>query len=91
MIGITNHDHASRTYPFNEKNAIVLLMFLMDLIINGGFFLLDADSFEEYVNSVFTCSTIIVVAAAFAIIIWKMTKIFIFFTNIGTVINNSEC
>lgn len=84
IIGIGNYDQTSRLYPFNGKNSMVLLMFLMDLIINGGFFLHGAESFDEYVNSVFTCSTIIVAGTAFAIIIWKM------FDKIGEIIKKSE-
>lgn len=90
IIGIGNFDHTSRTYPFNEKNSMVLLMFLVDLIMNVVYFLDGAASFDDYVNSVFTCSTIIVAATAFAIIIWKMTKIMIFLENLGKCIKHSK-
>lgn len=90
-IGIGDYDQTSRTYPLNERNAMVFLLFVLNIIINGVFFLHGADNFEDYVNSTFTCSTIIVAGTAFAIIVWKMTKISTFFNNLGMIVANSEC
>lgn len=90
LIGIGDYDQASRMYPFNVKNLMVLLMFFIDLIINGVFFLDEADGFQEYVNSVFACSTLIVGVLGFAVLIWKMPKIFKFLTKLEETFEKSE-
>lgn len=91
IIGIGDYNPSNRMYPFNERNLLVLLLFFLNLIINGVYFCNGADSFDEYVNSVFTCSTIIVAATAFGIIIWKMKQIFKFFKNLKKIIKKREC
>lgn len=91
LIGIHKwSNQSSRIYPLNEKNLMVLLMFIIDLIINGVYFIHGADNFQKYVNSAFTCSTLAVGVMAFATIIWRIPKIFEFFDELEKTIKSRK-
>lgn len=90
IIGIDDYDQSSRLYPFNGKSLMVLLMYAIDLIINGIFLLDGAESFQEYVNSMFTCSTLIVSVMGFEVVIWKMAKLFEFLKKLEKTIEKRK-
>lgn len=90
IIGIGDNDKSSCFYPINGKNSVILLLYFIDLIINGVYFVHGADSFQKYVNSTFTCSTIVVGVAICVLCIGRMPKIFEFFKNLEETIGNSE-
>lgn len=90
IIGADSNQSTTRMYPFNVKNSVVLLMFVIDLIINDGYFFYGAVSFQEYVNSSFDCSTCFIGTMVFAIIIWKMVKIIIFLKNLSKIIEKRK-
>lgn len=89
MIGIVS-DQSTIMYPFNAINLMVLFMFVIDLIINGVYFFYGAENFQEFVNSAFACSALIVSAMAFATLIWEMAKIYEFLKNLEKTIENRE-
>lgn len=85
IIGIEPYQSTRLT-----KNLLVLLMYAINLTMNGTFLIYGADNFQEYVNSAFTCSTLIVGTTAFAIIIWKMKKIMKFLKHLDKTIKKRK-
>lgn len=89
MIGIVS-DESTMSHPINLINLMILLMFVIDLIINGVYCFHGADNFQDYVNSAFACSALTVSMMAFVTLIWEMAKVYEFLENLEKAINNRE-
>lgn len=89
MIGIVP-EQSTMSYPFNAINIMVLLMFVIDLVINGVYCFYGAANFREYVNSAFACSALTVSMMAFATLIWEMAKVYQFLANLEKTIKSRE-
>lgn len=72
------------------KNVVVFLITCAQSTLAGIFVFYEADSFREYVESVFVFSTLVVVSVTFFAFIWITAKMFKLMNNIETTVNKSE-
>lgn len=89
IIGISPNQ-SGQMHLFNPRNCVALVLIAINLILNVGFLIHDADSFQKYVSSAYTCSTLLACIIAFEIVIWKTTKIFIFLDRVEEIIENRK-
>lgn len=79
-----------QTNPLNVKNVIILSIFGLNILLTVAFIAFTADDFEEYVDSMFGCSTVIILFGAFGFLIWQWPTLFRFIVKLENVINKSE-
>lgn len=87
IIGIISNQ-SSRLYPLNATNFTVFCLLVTNLTINLVYCLIEANGFQEYINSAFTCSTLLVGVMAFVTLIGEMAKVFEFFGALERTIQN---
>lgn len=76
--------------PFNLKNVMIILIINVQATLCGIFVFYEANSFREYVESVFAFSTVIVIHIVFPVFIWKIPKMFELMNNIEKIVNKSK-
>lgn len=81
---------ANQKNPYNERNLLVCLIYGVGLTSSFIYMFHMAKVFDEYIDSVFMSSTIIIDALIFITHVWKMTDLFQYITNLETIITSSE-
>lgn len=76
---------------FNVKNACILLIFLLNIILCVAYIFHGANNFNECIDSLFGCFTLIDAAIAFVHFIWQMPKLFRFIDEMETTFNQRKC
>ena len=89
VMGV-NSVQAKRKNPLNFKNVTVILMTSIEGTLSGIFVFCEANSFREYVESIFVFSTIFIVNIVFLHFIWNMSKVFELMNNIEKTVNKSK-
>lgn len=88
MLGV-DADHSIQSNPFNAKNLLVFIVFILSIISNFVYILNYANSFEEYTNCINTVSTVFIGITVFGILVWKMRELFEFIQCLENAIQNS--
>lgn len=76
-VGITRHQ-AMQWQPFNMKNLLEFLAFCLCAVPSVGFLAFEANTFDEYTESVYFLSANILVAIIFLMFILTMADFFAF-------------
>lgn len=88
-VGIRS-DQINQRSVFNVKNTIFLFILWMSFISSLLYLLIEADNFEEYVNTFFICSGSGVVIILYANMIWQTSKIHEFSKSIEDAIKKRK-
>lgn len=89
LIGI-NLNLAITNNPFNRRNLTALIGMSMAVISANKFFLSDAETFWEYINSFYATCTVTVAGVNFAVIIGKTANVLKFIQNFEEIIGSSK-
>lgn len=76
--------------PFNVRNVTVLFIFGLNIFLTGAYIALTANEFEEYVDSLYGCSTVMNIFIAFANLNLQMSKLFKFIIKLKITVNKSK-
>lgn len=76
-VGITRHQ-SMQWQPFNAKNLLESLKFCSSVVSSVGFLVYEANTFNEYTESVYCLSADIVVVIIFLMFIWSSEDFFAF-------------
>lgn len=63
---------AADQIPFNKRSLLIIFIFCSGIILNCVYFFHRAKTFQEYAESVFVVTAIIVVTLDFTFIVWRM-------------------
>lgn len=77
-------------YRFNVKNVTVLLILGVNILLTGAYITCMATNFEEYVDSLYGLSTVLLIFIVFIHLIWRMEEIFRFIVKFKNTINKRE-
>lgn len=89
-VGITA-SQSVQTNRFNVKIVTVLLIFVLNIILCVTYIFHGAHGFNEYIDTMFGCFTLIDAAIAFVDFIWQMPKLFRFIVEMKDTINQRKC
>lgn len=89
MFGLKSHD-AIQSYSINIDSVMSFLVFGMCIISNTVYLVRMANSFFEYVESLYLTFAASISFVIFAFFTWKMKELFELFNNMEINIQNSE-
>lgn len=67
--------------PFNQKNLICFLVFGLQLISEFIYILYEAETFWDYIQSIYFCSVSILATVVFLILVFRVDKLFKYIGN----------
>lgn len=88
-VGLTA-SQSLQPQQFNVRNVTVLLIFGLNIFLTGAYIALTATEFEEYVDSLYGCSTVMNCSIVFASLILQMPKLFKFLIKLKRTVNKSK-
>lgn len=65
----------NQKYSFNLMSFLILVSMLVFLVPSMAFFLLKAETIEEYYNTFYASSSVLAYIACFMVNVWKMTNL----------------
>lgn len=89
LVGLTAHQSIQKC-PFNVKNVVCLTVLYVASASAVSLMLFQANTFEEYTNSMYPTSCWICAGINFNVFIWKMDKIFEFIEHFEKLIEKRE-
>lgn len=75
---------------FNVKNMVVLLIFGTNIILSVAYIFYGANAFNEYIDTIFGCLTLIDAAIAFLHFICEMPMLFRFIVDMKNTIKQRK-
>lgn len=75
---------------FNVKFLIASFFIVLNSAVNWAFFIIEAETFLEYTNSIFMTLTTTMIAACYAILAYKVSKLLALLKFAEESIENSE-
>lgn len=88
-VGVTA-SQSLHSSPFNAKNVTILLILGLNIWLTSAYIAFMANDFEEYVDSLFGCSTVLNLLIAFVDLILQMHLIFKFIVKLKHTINKRK-
>lgn len=88
-IGLTESQSLGAN-RFNVKNMATLSMLVANIILSVACIFYGASDFDEYVDSIFGCLTLIDTAIAFVYLICQMAMLFRFIVDMKNTIDQRE-
>lgn len=85
-----NANQSVRSHPFNAKNVMVLIIFILSILSNLIYLIGFATTFEEYTSCLNLIASLVVCFMVFAIIVWKMKELFEFIKLLDHMIQKSK-
>lgn len=89
-VGLTA-SQSLQSNRFDVKNVIIISIFGLNIILTGAYVAFTANDFEEYVDSLYGCSTVLNLFIAFGYLMLQMQNLFKFIVKLKNTINKSEC
>lgn len=74
ILGI-HPSQANEVIAFNSRNLFSLFCFAQFCILIGGFFILKAETMQEYFSSFFMFSTLFCTGIGFTLLLWRIAEI----------------
>lgn len=87
-VGI--HLVPTKIAPFSGKSLRLLLWFIVSQLLACLFLFFEAQKFDEYVSTFYTCFTLFIITTHFLILILKSRKLFKFINDMGEFVEKSE-
>lgn len=85
IYGIGPHEK-----PFNKRNLLTLFSFSSCIFVSGAYFFFEAETFEQYTQSVYTTTALINVTLMFTIVVRNMRQFFDCVNQAEEIIDGSE-
>lgn len=89
VLGITPNQSV-QTHPFNGKNSTTFFMYVLNCIFFLVYFFRVANSFGEYVISIYMTTATVVVAVNYTTLVCQSLNIFVFIENVEKMIETSK-
>ena len=89
VLGFDSHQ-STRKDLLKFKNIISLLLIFIDMILTSVYVYYEASNFEEYVDSIYLLSSMILAFSVFSILIWQIPNHFIFINHLESIITKSK-
>lgn len=89
IVGIDSQ-HANQKCLLNQRNVMVIIIFGLTFICKIVYLFHGVKTLVEYTESLYVVSTLVATILAFAIIIWKMPKLFEFIDNFENTIEERK-
>lgn len=90
MIGILNNFGKSRFRAYNTKNAMICALAACNAVLYAKL-LYESNTFEEYVNLIYNCSSAAVFTFIFIVIIWKTLELYDFINKLEKTVQKRKC
>ena len=80
----------SRQKPFNWRNLVAVLMFSIGIVLSSIHLFCEAKTFQEYADTIFTATSLVVATINFVYIACEMRRLFDSLNDAEKIINASE-
>lgn len=87
IYGITAHKHCN---PFIKRTILAFFVFSCAIILNGAYFLFEAETFQEYANSALFATALIAATVIFTCTVWSKRQLFKCLNELEQIIDGSE-
>lgn len=90
MIGVLNVFKKSRLQAFNAKNSMICTLAGCNAVLYAKL-LYEPNTFEEYINLIYNCSSAAVFTLIFIVIIWKTFELYNFINKLEKTVQKRKC
>lgn len=89
ILGYSLH-YSRQKYHLNVRNGTVIVLLSLDLLANGAYIFYGVKSFAEYLQTIYSISTLAFALTISSIAIVLMPKVFVLIENLEQTIDKSK-
>lgn len=80
----------TQPHPFNRKISVNYLVYASQFMCHLVFALYEAESFWEYIQSIYLCSISVLGAIVYSMLVFRVSKLFGFIAELENVVNTGK-